>query len=140
MPLSPDAFDEGKARAVAWLTAWDSQGTHRTGTSGDEAGAVWLAHEAASFGIEVTTETFELDRLDPVTCYLELDGEPISAVPAFDAPPTGADGVTGTLNERGGIHSGLGRSYQRLGALYRSRIPLAWRGPAVSRVLLANPK
>jgi hypothetical protein len=98
MPLSPDAFDEGKARAVAWLTAWDSQGSHRTGTSGDEAGAVWLAHEATSLGIEVTTETVELDRVDPVTCYLELDGEPISAVPAFDAPPTGADGVTGTLS------------------------------------------
>src|SRR5215469_1551155 len=98
MPLSPDAFDEGKARTVAWLTAWDSQASHRTGASGDEAGAVWLAREAASFGIEVTTETFELDRLDPVTCYLELDGERISAVPAFDAPPTGADGVTGTLS------------------------------------------
>ena len=98
MPLSPDAFDEGKARTVAWLTAWDSQASHRTGASGDEAGAVWLAREAASFGIDVATEPFELNRLDPLTCYLELDGERISAVPAFDAPPTGADGVTGTLS------------------------------------------
>ena len=98
MPLSPNAFDEGKARTVAWLTAWDSQASHRTGASGDEAGAVWLAREAASFGIDVATEPFELNRLDPLTCYLELDGERISAVPAFDAPPTGADGVTGTLS------------------------------------------
>jgi hypothetical protein len=35
------AFEKAKARAVAWLTAWDSQGTHRTGTTGDGAGALW---------------------------------------------------------------------------------------------------
>jgi hypothetical protein len=27
----PTAFNNAKARAVAWLTAWDSQGIHRTG-------------------------------------------------------------------------------------------------------------
>jgi hypothetical protein len=91
-------FDEAKARAVAWLTAWDSQGAHRTATTGDEAGALWLEQEAASLGIEVTTEAFALERLDPVACYLEVDGDRISAVPAFDAPSTGVNGVTGTLS------------------------------------------
>jgi len=98
MRLSPHAFNDAKARAVAWLSAWDSQGAHRTGTTGDEAGALWLAHEAAGLGVEVTTELFELDRLDPVACYLELDGERIPAVPAFDASPTGGDGLTGRLS------------------------------------------
>src|SRR6516165_3106157 len=98
MRLSPHAFEEPKARAVAWLTAWDSQGIHRTGTTGDEAGALWLTQEAAGFGIKVASEAFALDRLDPVACYLELDGERISAVPAFDAPGTGIDGVVGTLS------------------------------------------
>ena len=79
MRLSPYLFDEAKARAVTWLTAWDSQGTHRTGTTGDEAGALWLTHEAAGLGVEVAREAFALDRLDPVACYLELDGEPIPA-------------------------------------------------------------
>jgi hypothetical protein len=41
-----------------------------------------------------------LDRLDPIACYLELDGERIWAVLAFDAAATGADGVTGTLSLR----------------------------------------
>ena len=94
-------FDEARARAVAWLTAWDAQGAHRTATTGDEAGAIWLAQEAAGLGVEVGTEVFELDRLDPVACYLELDGERISAVPAFDAPATAANGVTGTLSRSG---------------------------------------
>ncbi len=98
MRLSLHRFEEATARAVAWLTAWDAQGSHRTATAGDEAGAVWLAHEAAGLGVEAETEVFELDRLEPVACYLELDGERISAVPAFDAPGTGAKGVTGTLS------------------------------------------
>jgi len=60
MRLSPHAFEEPKARAVAWLTAWDSQGIHRTGTTGDEAGALWLTQEAAGFGIKVASEAFAL--------------------------------------------------------------------------------
>jgi hypothetical protein len=96
--LSPEAFDETKARAVAWLSAWGSQGAHRTATTGDEAGALWLTHEAAGLGVEVASEAFALDRLDPVARYPELDGERISAVPAFDAPATGTDGVNGTLS------------------------------------------
>jgi hypothetical protein len=97
----PHSFDDAKARAVAWLTAWDSRGVRRTGTTGDEAGALWLAREAAVLGVDVTNEVFELDRLDPVACYLELDGERISGVPAFDAPPTKGDGMTGTLSLSG---------------------------------------
>jgi hypothetical protein len=98
MRLSPRDFEEAKARAVAWVTAWDSQGIHRTGTKGDETGARWLTEEAAALGIEVTSEVFKLDRLEPAACYLELDGERMSGVPAFDAPSTGIDGVTGTLS------------------------------------------
>src|SRR6516164_3016881 len=98
MRLSGRDFEEAKARAVTWITAWDSQGPHRTGTAGDEAGARWLAHEAAALGVEATSEVFKLDRLEPVACYLELDGERIPGVPAFDAPGTGADGVTGALS------------------------------------------
>jgi hypothetical protein len=97
----PTPFNDAKARAVAWLTAWDSQGIHRTGTTGDEAGALWLARQAAGLGVDVTKEVFELNRLDPVACYLELDGERISGLPAFDAPATGATGVIGTLSFSG---------------------------------------
>jgi hypothetical protein len=74
-----------------WLAAWDSQGIHRTGTICDEAGALWLARQAAGLGFDVTKEVFELDRLDPVACYLELDGKRIPGVPAFDAPATNDD-------------------------------------------------
>jgi hypothetical protein len=91
-----------RTRTVEWLAAWDSQRVHRTATAGDEAGALWLAAQASSLGVEVTSETFGLDRLDPTACYLELDGERIAAVPVFDAPPTDADGITGSLRLGGG--------------------------------------
>ena len=98
MRLSPRDFEDAKARAVTWITTWDSQNLHRTGTASDEAGALWLTQEAAALGVEVTSEVFKLDRLEPVACYLELDSERISGVPAFDAPGTDAGGVTGTLS------------------------------------------
>jgi hypothetical protein len=101
MRRSPHSVNEAKARAITWLTAWDSQGVHRTGTAGDEAGARWLADQAAGLGVEVASEVFTLDRLEPVACYLELDGERISGVPMFDAPVTGADGLTGALTLSG---------------------------------------
>ena len=88
--------------AADWLRAWDSQGHHRTGGDGDEAGAAWLAREAESLGAMVTSEAFALDRIDPVEACLELDGERIEGVPVFDAPPTGPDGVSGTLGPAGG--------------------------------------
>jgi hypothetical protein len=84
-------------RASAWLRAWDSQGIHRTATLGDAAGADWLAREAAALGAHVSIEEFGLDRLDPLECYLELDGGRIDGVPVFDSPSTEAAGVAGTL-------------------------------------------
>ena len=82
-----DCMSEGKARAIAWLTAWDSQGIHRAATAGDAAGAEWLTREVADLGAAPALEEFVLDRLDPVEAYLELDGTQIRAVSVFDAPP-----------------------------------------------------
>jgi hypothetical protein len=88
--------------AAGWLRAWDAQGLHRTGTDGDEAGAAWLEREATLLGAEVTSEAFTLDRIDPVMSCLDVDGTRTDGVPVFDAPPTGPDGVDGTLGPAGG--------------------------------------
>jgi hypothetical protein len=94
-------FDDARQRAARWLAAWDAQGIHRTATPGDEAGADWLAQEAAALGADVAIEEFALDRLDPATAFLEIGGERIEAVPVFDAPATDAGGVTGRLGFAG---------------------------------------
>lgn len=93
--LDPDP----ERRAALWLTAWDATGIHRTATKGDEAGAAWLAEAAAALGAAVSIEEFAIDRLDPVAAYLEFDGSRIPGVPAFDAPATAPDGVSGRLGE-----------------------------------------
>lgn len=84
-------------RAAVWLQAWDGQGTHRTATVGDDAGAAWLADDAAALGATPEVEEFELDRLDPGACCLEIEGTRIDAVPAFDAPAS--DGMEGRLGK-----------------------------------------
>src|SRR3954453_12948651 len=93
--------DNRVARAAAWLGAWDSQGIHRTATVGDEAGADWLAREAAALGATPAIEDFALDRVDPSDAYLECGGTRIPGLPLFDAPATTADGVSGTLGAVG---------------------------------------
>ena len=98
MPAIADPWN----RAARWLAAWDSQGNHRTATDGDKAGAEWLAEEAAALGADVAIEEFAVERLDPGTAFLEIAGERIPAIPAFDAPSTDRDGVEGRLGPVGG--------------------------------------
>ena len=88
-------------RAAGWLAAWDAHGNHRTATAGDDAGADWLAAEAAALGADVAIEEFAIERLDPVAAFLEIGSERIAAIPAFDAPATGSDGVAGRLGPIG---------------------------------------
>ncbi len=82
-------------RAAAWLQAWDGQGTHRTATAGDDAGAAWLFAAAAALGAAPEYEEFDLDRLDPGPCFLEAEDTRLDAVPAFDAPAS--EGIEGRL-------------------------------------------
>ena len=94
--------NSARDRAAAWLKAWDGQGTHRTGSAGDQVGAAWLADEVKALGLAPQIEEFALDRLDPLDAYLEIGGERIDGVPLFDASASGPDGVTGELGLVGG--------------------------------------
>jgi hypothetical protein len=80
-----------------WLAAWDSQGSHRTATSGDEAGADWLAGVAAALGATVIEERFALDRIDPIEGSVTFDGATIEGVALFDAPAGTAEGKAGPI-------------------------------------------
>jgi hypothetical protein len=88
-------------RAANWLAAWDSHGSHRTTTEGDDAGAEWLAAEAGLLGADVAIEQFVIKRLDSVSAFLEIGNERIPAIPIFDAPATGSDGIGGRLGPVG---------------------------------------
>jgi hypothetical protein len=93
------ATSEVEARAAAWIKAWDGQGVHRTGTVGDEAGAAWLAREAAAITGPVGSETFSFERIDTITAHLEIDDQRIEGEPFLDAPPTTHAGVRGSADD-----------------------------------------
>ena len=114
MPASADPW----TRAASWLAAWDSHGNHRTATMATTPGRNWLAAEAASLGADVTIEEFAVERLDPVAAFLEIGGERIPAIPAFDAPPP-----TSTASR-----AGSGRS----AATPRSPSPSCRRNPSTA--------
>jgi hypothetical protein len=97
MPVSADPW----TRAALWLAAWDSHGNHRTATDGDNKGAEWLAAEAAGLGAETTIEEFTVERLDPLAAFLELGGERIPAIPAFEAPATDGEAIEGRIGPVG---------------------------------------
>ncbi len=96
------ASPEAEARAAAWLKAWDTQGIHRAATVGDEAGAAWLTREAAAITGQVTSETFSLERIDPVAAFVEIDGERIDGEALFDGPATGSEGIRGAATDANG--------------------------------------
>ena len=97
--MTDNSFAASRARAASWLQAWDSQGPHRTGTTGDHAGADWLAGEVAAIGATPIIEPFVFDRLDPVEAWLEVEGTRIEGVPVFDSP--GCDALTAPLGPDG---------------------------------------
>src|SRR5579884_4448705 len=75
----PSPAADTEARAARWLTAWDEHDSHRTGTGGDAQGAAWLTREITALRGAQTIEAFTFDRLEPVTCYLDIDGTKIPA-------------------------------------------------------------
>jgi hypothetical protein len=77
-----------ETRAEAWLAAWDGHGLHRTATPGDEAGADWLAREAAGIGASPGFETFPLERIDTDAAFVEIEGVRIPGEKLLDSPDT----------------------------------------------------
>lgn len=93
----------GVGMIADWIAAWDGQGSHRTATAGDEAGADWLAGAAAALGARVTEERFALDRIDPVTARVAWGDTVIEGVALFDAPDGRAEGPAGAIGQRGAV-------------------------------------
>ena len=102
--LSVSSFrdEETQRRISRWIEAYDQQGIHRTGTAGDHRSAEWLAAEVRKLGAKPVLESFSLDRVDPLDCFVEVAGKRIEGVPLFDAAFTDANGIHGKLGVFGG--------------------------------------
>lgn len=98
--------DDGASRTAEWLAAWDGHDLHRTATAGDRQGAAWLTTAARALGASVATESFALDRYDPVAAFVEIEGTRYPGVSMFDAPDT-RDGRVQALASEIGKGEGL---------------------------------
>ena len=88
-------------RIARIIGEYDAQGRHRTGTTVDHDSARWLAGLVSEMGVAASLEPFELSRIDPSECYLEVGGERIPGLPMFDGAFTDTDGVQGKLGPVG---------------------------------------
>lgn len=79
------------------IRAYDAQGWHRTATEADNDSARWLADCVRDLGLSAHLDRFPLDRVDPHTCVVAIDGQRIDGVPLFDGGLTTAEGVVGRL-------------------------------------------
>jgi hypothetical protein len=93
----PDPIDETMARASEAIRGYSAEGWHRTASAVDRASADRLLALARAAGASPRLEAFDLQRVDPVAQFVEVDGRRIDGLVMFDAPFTTASGVSGAL-------------------------------------------
>lgn len=81
------------------IRGYETQGFHRTGTDVDRVSGEWLMDQVRDAGVEPIRETFSLDRVDPITASLSVNGRQISGLPFFDGGFTSPNGIGGRLGD-----------------------------------------
>jgi hypothetical protein len=137
---APEALEQ---RVAGVLQAYDAQGNHRTGTDVDNASAEWLADQVRQTRAQPLLEPFTLNRVDPQSSYLHVDGRRMDGVPVFDAGFTDAEGVHGRLGPLGSdAEIGLAESepskLAEPGIEYRSQVSQARRSQHKAVVVLTR--
>jgi hypothetical protein len=92
------AAGDGLAERVSRvIEAYDGQGVHRTGTDVDDRSAAWLLDAARAAGGDASLEAFDLRRVEPRTCVLQIGGAAIEGLPLFDGTFTDERGIEGRI-------------------------------------------
>lgn len=83
------------------IQEFDAQGWHRSGTEVDHLFARWLAQRGRELGLDLELESFQLNRVVPQDCFLEIEGRRIEGLPFFDGSFTSAEGISGHIGSAG---------------------------------------
>jgi len=89
--------DGRTARVSAVIQEYDAQGFHRTATDVDHRSGQWLADQATRAGADARLESFDINRVDVHSAFVEAEGRRAVGLPFFDGGFTGAAGVTGRV-------------------------------------------
>lgn len=84
-----------------WVSDYDAQGWHRSGSATDRQCARWIAEEMAALGVTAHEETFPFSRLAFRRAEVRVDGSSVPAVPLFDSPIPPGGAVEGRLGPLG---------------------------------------
>jgi len=76
---------------------FDSSGIHRIGSAGDYLSGQWLQNELQNETLSLHRQTVSFKKTQVKEAYLECAGLRIEALPLFDSPSTGLNGIEGTL-------------------------------------------
>jgi hypothetical protein len=102
-PIAPASQSHDLSQRIARIISeYDRQGIHRTGSEVDAKSARWLAGAVRQCGLNPSLEPFIINRVDPKSCYLLVDGKRIEGLPIFDGRFTDAAGVRGRIGPLGG--------------------------------------
>ena len=100
------------------IQEFDAQGWHRSGTEVDHLFARWLAQRGRELGLDLELESFQLNRVVPQNCFLEIEGRRIEGLPFFDGSFTSAEGISGHIGSAGSsAEIGLGKVVRASGPL-----------------------
>jgi hypothetical protein len=95
------AADDRADRIRAIVSAFESQGIHRTGTDIDRRSAEWLAAEVRKAGLTPSLEPFALSRVDIVSAKVLTREKIVDGIPLFDAAFTDGNGARGRIGPVG---------------------------------------
>jgi hypothetical protein len=97
----PAQTPEINQRITSLITAYETQGIHRTGTPTDKISADWLTEQIRQTGLKPTQESFPLNRVDLLENHLTLNSHQIEGIPLFDGTFTDAQGIRGQMGPLG---------------------------------------
>jgi len=89
-------------RIAGYISDYDAQGIHRTGTEVDLKSAAWLSDLIKGMGLEAKLNPLHFERINILKAQITVEGRQLEGVPMFDCGAyTDSKGITGKL---GGIN------------------------------------
>lgn len=87
-------------RISRYISDYDAQGIHRTGTEVDLKSAAWLGDVIQDFGLEAKLNPLPLERINILKAQITVEGRQLEGVPMFDCGAyTDSKGITGKLGD-----------------------------------------
>lgn len=89
--------DARTSRIAGVIQEYDAQGLHRTATDVDHRSGQWLVDQAARAGADARLESFDINRVDVRSAFVEAEGRRADGLPFFDGGFTDSAGLTGRV-------------------------------------------